>query len=221
MDDVSIIPFISLCPEAPGPLQRRVRHGKEATMRYFALVLAALLGAVISGCGDEGDPSEPRRGVTMPPVDNCNGKADEAQGCLVTPPECSEDCPPPPPPDDDADGIEDGEDICPADPDPDQTDTDGDGVGDACDNCPEVPNPDQLDSDNNGEGEACMCPTTTLREGWAYCGHSAQATPRYGWLSLNEDVDCTWDFHRDSPNGPPIFAERPTMTAEATCSMSE
>lgn len=71
-------------------------------------------------------------------------------------------------PDTDNDGVGDGRDNCPADPNSDQTDTDGDGIGDACDldddgdgiadtndNCPLVPNPDQADFDQDGIGDAC------------------------------------------------------------------
>ena len=50
----------------------------------------------------------------------------------------------------DADGVCDGDDLCPSDADPAQADTDGDAVGDACDNCPLVPNPTQSDGDGDG-----------------------------------------------------------------------
>jgi hypothetical protein len=73
----------------------------------------------------------------------------------------------------DADGVPNGLDNCPNDPNPDQRDSDGDGIGDACDtmtviidfdgdsvpdlldNCPGTPNPDQADSDMDGVGDAC------------------------------------------------------------------
>jgi len=70
--------------------------------------------------------------------------------------------------DDDGDGIGDGIDNCPNDPNTDQKDADNDGVGDACvndvdgddkddfeDNCDEVFNPDQADQDNDGAGDLC------------------------------------------------------------------
>ena len=38
--------------------------------------------------------------------------------------------------DSDSDGIEDGADNCPSDPNPGQEDEDSDGVGDPCDPCP-------------------------------------------------------------------------------------
>src|SRR5207253_10199292 len=41
----------------------------------------------------------------------------------------------PPCPDADGDGVCDGADNCPADPNPDQADGDGDGRGDVCDPC--------------------------------------------------------------------------------------
>ncbi|MEL6893114.1 MAG: thrombospondin type 3 repeat-containing protein [Actinomycetota bacterium] len=76
----------------------------------------------------------------------------------------------------DGDGIGDGLDNCPADPNPDQADTDGDDIGDECDpdpndgptgdidgdgapnntdNCLTEPNPDQADTDGDGIGDAC------------------------------------------------------------------
>ena len=58
------------------------------------------------------------------------------------------------PTDSDGDGIFDGQDNCPDDPNPSQDDADEDGAGDACDNCP-VANPDQRDDDENGIGDAC------------------------------------------------------------------
>jgi len=72
----------------------------------------------------------------------------------------------------DSDGIEDGIDNCPSNPDPDQTDTDSDSVGNICDstpngdtdldgidnlidNCLTTINPSQEDSDSDGYGDAC------------------------------------------------------------------
>ncbi|MFQ5463101.1 MAG: thrombospondin type 3 repeat-containing protein [Phycisphaerae bacterium] len=77
--------------------------------------------------------------------------------------------------DQDADGVADGCDNCPTEPNPNQLDDDGDGVGNSCDacpqdaandpdadgvctavdNCPDVFNPDQADFDENGIGDAC------------------------------------------------------------------
>jgi len=59
------------------------------------------------------------------------------------------------PEDRDGDGICDGKDICPDDPNPNQLDEDLDGVGDACDNCVEDSNPDQEDMDLDGKGDVC------------------------------------------------------------------
>lgn len=63
------------------------------------------------------------------------------------------------PGDGDADGVPDGDDVCPDRYDPAQADGDGDGVGDLCDNCPATPNPDQADGDEDAFGDACdTCP---------------------------------------------------------------
>src|SRR5436305_1900153 len=59
----------------------------------------------------------------------------------------------------DGDGVLDGDDNCPAQPNADQRDADGDGVGDVCDNCRFTPNSDQVDTDGDGVGDACdRCP---------------------------------------------------------------
>jgi hypothetical protein len=57
--------------------------------------------------------------------------------------------------DTDVDGVFDGADNCPNDPNALQEDQDGDGLGDVCDNCPSVPNLDQLDLDGDLIGDAC------------------------------------------------------------------
>lgn len=59
--------------------------------------------------------------------------------------------------DPDEDGVPDGYDNCPADPNPLQEDGDTDDVGDVCDNCPEVANTDQTDQDTDTFGAACDC----------------------------------------------------------------
>lgn len=55
----------------------------------------------------------------------------------------------------DGDGIPDGLDNCPSDPNPEQEDLDGDGTGDICDNCPSAANPAQEDQDKDGIGDLC------------------------------------------------------------------
>ena len=56
--------------------------------------------------------------------------------------------------DDDADGVEDGSDAFPLNPD-ESEDSDFDGVGDNGDNCPLTANPDQDDLDKDDIGDAC------------------------------------------------------------------
>ncbi len=58
-------------------------------------------------------------------------------------------------PDGDRDGVGNGSDNCPADPNPGQADGDGDGVGDVCDNCPADANAGQADTDGDGIGDVC------------------------------------------------------------------
>ena len=59
--------------------------------------------------------------------------------------------------DGDGDGVLDGDDACPQDPEYAAwcTDTDEDGIVDAEDNCVDVFNPAQKDSNSNGIGDAC------------------------------------------------------------------
>lgn len=55
----------------------------------------------------------------------------------------------------DADGVFDGDDVCPAVVNADQTDVDADGIGDVCDNCTAIANADQLDTNGDGYGNRC------------------------------------------------------------------
>ena len=81
----------------------------------------------------------------------------------------------------DGDGVANGDDNCPEDPNADQADEDGNGVGDACeappsdidgdgvvdseDNCPNAANPDQTDTGDDGVGDACeSAPETPIAE---------------------------------------------------------
>ena len=73
---------------------------------------------------------------------NCNGIADE--GFPDTDNDGVADCIDL---DDDADGVNDGDDICPLVKNPDQLDSDNDGVGDACD----------TDDDNDGSPDVLDC----------------------------------------------------------------
>jgi PKD repeat protein len=80
----------------------------------------------------------------------------------------------------DGDGVPNGQDNCPEQPNPDQADADGDGYGDVCDaplpdsdgdgipdaedNCPVNHNPDQQDTGGDGVGDACETPPTADAE---------------------------------------------------------
>ncbi len=65
----------------------------------------------------------------------------------------------------DCDGVADGMDNCPNEPNPGQQDSDGDGSGNACDNCPTTANADQADADGDGIGNACdACPADFLND---------------------------------------------------------
>ena len=61
----------------------------------------------------------------------------------------------------DCDGIADGSDNCPNEPNSGQQNFDGDGFGDACDNCPFTYNPLQEDSNHDGIGDSCTFATPT------------------------------------------------------------
>lgn len=95
-------------------------------------------------------------GSTGPALDESSGTSGEASSTTG------------PPGDVDADGVPDGQDNCPGEPNPEQNDGDGDGVGDACDDdddddgvpdaddgCPLVADPTQTDTDMDGTGDAC------------------------------------------------------------------
>ena len=90
--------------------------------------------------------------------------------------------------DSDGDGLPDGLDNCPGEPNLDQGDADGDGAGDVCDVCPLIPNPDQLDSDGDGNGDACdVCPFDATDDG-----------DGDGWC---EPDDCEPDLPDVNPDG--------------------
>ncbi|UCE18937.1 MAG: VCBS repeat-containing protein [Gemmatimonadota bacterium] len=73
----------------------------------------------------------------------------------------------------DGDGIADGNDNCPNNPNPDQEDNDADGAGDICDNCPDDANPDQADADSDDTGDACDLCTDTDGDGYGDPGYPA------------------------------------------------
>jgi hypothetical protein len=84
-------------------------------------------------------------GLCEPIEGFCFGNEDCPQGEF-----CSDNnlCELPDAPDTDGDGVADGNDLCPLNPDPMQQDADLDGVGDACDTCPNTPNPGQEEDDD-------------------------------------------------------------------------
>ena len=64
--------------------------------------------------------------------------------------------------DQDFDGIADGVDNCPTQPNPTQADDDEDGIGNRCDNCRPVANTNQTDLNGDGTGDVCEMPSLTL-----------------------------------------------------------
>jgi hypothetical protein len=73
-----------------------------------------------------------------------------------------DDMPDGPPGDRDGDGMSDGDDNCPDDPNPEQEDEDADDLGNVCDNCPHVGNAEQTNDGEvtagaarDGAGDAC------------------------------------------------------------------
>ena len=92
--------------------------------------------------------------------------------------------------DGDDDGVDNGEDNCPAVSNADQADSDEDGVGDICDNCPDMPNPDQIDTDEDGIGDECEIEPGSGRSGSRLCGVCGNALPlwlylgSWGWTGL-------------------------------------
>jgi len=131
------------------------------------LLSASMLGGLLSGCAldfdefsqsadmPDGQVSIVDAGTDASTVDMVVAMSDVGMADMMLP-------------DMDGDGVEDGTDNCPAEPNPDQTDLDEDGLGDACDddddddgildaddNCPRTSNPDGLDLDGNGQGDAC------------------------------------------------------------------
>ena len=104
----------------------------------------------------------------------------------------------------DNDGLPNGMDNCPNQPN-DQTDSDSDGHGDVCDNCPAVGNPMQLDGDMDGIGDACddivsdLCPCsgktildTTWSSDFPVAGGFASPDVIYVWDSNLGQLQASW-----------------------------
>lgn len=122
--------------------------------------------------------------------------------------------------DSDGDGIRDGSDNCPNDPNPDQADADGDGIGDVCDgspngsdsdgdgipdandNCPSDSNPDQADSDSDGIGDVCdPTPDGSDSDGDGVPDASDNCPDDANADQLDTDGDGIGDVCDASPNG--------------------
>lgn len=88
----------------------------------------------------------------------------------------------------DNDGVADGVDGCPNDPNPTQADGDGDGDLDACDNCPNVGNPRQEADTPGGPGRACTQPPGV------YCGN--------GIVESSNGEQCDDGFANHATNKP-------------------
>jgi len=71
-------------------------------------------------------------------------------------------------------------------PDDCETDSDRDGVPDGCDNCPDEPNAAQTDTDGDGIGDACdQCPDDAKKRVPGACG--------CGQPDLDANANGTWD----------------------------
>ncbi|HUU01582.1 MAG TPA: thrombospondin type 3 repeat-containing protein [Myxococcota bacterium] len=104
--------------------------------------------------------------------------------------------------DTDSDGVGDGVDNCPEEPNPDQSDGDSDGVGDACDNCPLVVNSDQADSElePDGIGDDCdnCVPIANPDQAdwnWDGVGDACDLDADGDGVSLDGDGDGIWGNH--------------------------
>jgi hypothetical protein len=129
-------------------------------------------------------------------------------------------------PDSDGDGIDDGQDNCPSDPNPDQNDNDLDGMGDACDpdddndtvvdssdNCHLIANTDQTNSDTDTLGDVCdNCPfianegqEDTYPPAGNRCGDACECEGNFDGNSTVDGLDAATfkaDYGRSAINRP-------------------
>lgn len=120
----------------------------------------------------------------------------------------------------DGDGIPNGQDNCPVNPNSDQKDSDEDGLGDVCDacpndpdndsdgdgvcgdvdNCPNTPNPGQEDTDGDGIGDACESTTDADGDGVPDGTDNCPNTPNTD--QKDTDNDGLGDACDTCPNDP-------------------
>jgi hypothetical protein len=103
----------------------------------------------------------------------------------------------------DCDGVADGIDNCPSEPNPGQQDADSDGRGDACDNCPTIYNVNQADTDGDEIGNVCDdCPEDILNDidGDGLCGNVDNCPKVSNPGQQDSDSDGSGDACDNCPN---------------------
>jgi hypothetical protein len=116
------------------------------------------------------------------------------------------------PPDEDADGdgVANGEDNCPGDPNADQANEDLDELGDVCDPCP--PFPGTADEDQDGVGDGCdPNPGTPGDELVAFEGFTT--TPGPEWQRMGDITFAGGEAVFDVPDGASALFVTPSPVA--------